>query len=199
MTPIAENDDNIDKSAWLGNEPVLATYRTRGKAITARQDVIVTESAEDRGGIEYRVLCRKTVFSWLYEADHLSAEQFTAGCDYQSWRDYFAAQWSGSRVQALDVAQLVSDGVTAHLFCLLLQRLHRSDQQLIDFALDTHAGEHTRLFVKRSLATYHATFERLYGLVDRLKSTLAACKRAYPEADAGTLAKELTRVFLGLK
>lgn len=192
-----EEDDYIDKSQEVKWDETIdeKTGKARDPLIKPeRRDIFPLQS--DRGGIQYTVLSCQIIITDLYERDKITSEQFKAACDYQVWRQYSAAQYSGKAAAVWwdGLADVVTEGITSFLYCLLLQRLQRADQTNIDFCLDTSViGRHW--FIERSLAQYQRSFERLLALMTCLKTDLDRARKRYP-SDHLEMAKELSSLFL---
>lgn len=184
-------EDEIDKSEcidWSETDPLIKPER---------KDIVAIEGG--RGGVEYHVLSRASVISALYNSGYINENEFKAACDYQIWRDYVAGQL-GARVAYLngEVEKLTSEGITSFLHAMLLQRLKRTDQQIIDFALDKIATPHTNWEITRAGGKpYTGAFNRLYILMSALITAKNNAMKRDKITDLTIIAKSIRREFLG--
>lgn len=186
-----DQEEKIDRSQWIDwsdEDPIVKPER---------RDIV--KHTTDRGGLEYRVLSRATLLTCIYNADYITGEQFKAACDYQVWRDYLAAQITGRPMAPYweNIGPAISDGLTSFLFVLLLQRLHRDDQRIIDHALDTFVDSYEKVWLlERGGRNYQRAFSRLLELMTKIKKAAEQVTKKDKVTDPERIGKAILREMI---
>jgi len=186
--------DDIDASQFLPDGESVTGYRRDVETIVTNRKL---PNGETDSGVEYRALASRTILSWLYETSRITAAQWQAACAYQNWREYTASQLEGRSmpITAPYNSVLTFPGVSSLFFVLLLQRLSKREQTLIDWTMEHAATDHMRFLTQRSFPIYLEAFDRLEKHVALLKDAKREAQKI--SNDEQIIAREIRLRFLG--
>jgi hypothetical protein len=194
-------NDAIDKSEWLPRKsPPVNGHRAAMPDIVVETDCPHCNGAGATGGrrcptchgnkrvvderwlrgeirpeeIRYAQVHVRNVLNYLRERNVLDACHVYAAQTYEVWREILHAKFGMRKKVSYGRPREIEEttGIDEYGFILLVTRLGRPHQVLVEYAIDAFATEHQRFVADRNAKAYRDAFTRLASLAGEVSEEI---------------------------
>ena len=163
---MSDEYEHIDVSEWLGNFDMSSTLACNGDVLIERHP---SDIPGKLGKIRSAIRVPTTLLYWFRHCKIISNSHLWEAETFSLWREVFSSNFGNRKSSTSAKGGESIGGLNEYAYILVLQRLGRENQILIENLLDTPANEFTKRRCEGRDEEFVKALDRLVWLVDEVR------------------------------